>query len=354
MKWHVCWLTVLAFTLFALLPLACGGGEDEDDSDDDSGDDDAYGDDDASGLDDFLNAIPDPEAMRLTLPGSDKLGVKTLGEMATYYDETVDVTREVNTYVADMLGWLDEITSYDPTFFDGETAVWGPWDNGGLSPVNARFTMTNIGADSYDFVWEWRDKDAGEEDPWTTIWTGAVEASASTQRRGVGNFFIDYTTIATMDPTFDCAGHIDVDYDTLTDGRRIDIEFVDFVGEDDEDPVDALYNYHEYADLTGVFTFDFWADLSEEPEQDALEHMWFNTQWNATGDGRCDILVTDGDLPANDPPLDSLTLAECWDHDFARVYYLELAHFTGGTDWTVTEEGDANDCTLPQQTPEGN
>ena len=345
-------LLVLALGLAALLAVGCGGAKDEEGNQ--SGDDDGSGDDDnyPPGYDDFLNAIPDPETLRLTLPGSDKAATLTLGEMATYYEETVDLTRDVNYYIYDLLGAIDEITSYPPTTFDGETAVWGPWDNGGLSPVDARFTMTNVSGQHFDFVWEWRDKDLSGEEDWVVIWDGEVEASESTQRRGVGNFHFDYWALDSLDPTWDVSGEINVDYDTLIDGRRIDIEFLDFVGEEDDEPLDGVYKYHEHADLTGEFLFDVWANISEEPEDTAEEHLWFNTRWNPDGDGRCDVRFTDGDLPANDPPLDWATASECWDHDFARVYYVEQVKLTGGGTYTTAEEGEANDCTFEEQIPD--
>lgn len=354
-NWKI-WLAILTIPVF--LVFSCGDSDDDgEESDDDWGDDDNGGDDDyGNDFDDFMDALPDPETMRLTLPGSDKSQTKTLGQLATLYDATVDYTRDLNFYVLEMLSFIDEITSYPYTSFNGEELIWGPWDPGGLSPVMARFTMTNAYGDHFNFTWEWRDKDSQSEDDWQVIWFGEVDASEGTQRRGVGYFQIDYTAAVEMDPTWDVLGEIRVDYDTITDGREIVIEFINFWPEDGTEAVNGDYFYHEHDDYSGEFLFDVFADIHDEEyhgqQYAEVEHFYFNTRWQGDGHGRSDVLVTEGDLPDMTPALDSAVLSECWDDQFARVYYVEEVTLASGPTVTVIEEGNPADCTFSQSTPQ--
>jgi len=224
-KQKLLWMIVLILPCAVAL-YACGGDDDDDDDNDD--DDHVYAgdDDETNGYQNFLNALPDPDNLKLTIPGSDKMG-KALGELAKYYDETVDITRLTNDWIFYFLSVIDEITSYDPTSFDGVTAIWGPVEAEGLEAVDWQFTMVQRESGGYDYLCDWRDKDSTEED-WQTVWSGAVEASSSTERRGIGNYTLDFTTARSLDPTVDHIGVIEVVYDTLTAGRVITVEYTTF------------------------------------------------------------------------------------------------------------------------------
>jgi len=342
------------------LSISCGGGDSEKTADDDAafGDDDFAADDDQDGaLEDYLNAIPDPESLMLMLPGSNLTQTQTLGELAEYYAETVDFTTDVNYYILEMLSVIDQITIYNPTSFDGATITWGPWQESGLAAVTERFIITNVEGNHYEYHLDWRDKDSEDEADWVVIWQGSVDADTETERRGVGLFTIDYAAAKELDPPrVDALGTIEVDYDTLTDGRRIDIEFVEFLPDDEETPINGFYNYHEHADLTGKFTFDAWVDLEGADGPDGLfEHLWFNTRWEGGGNGRTDIIATDGGIPFM--PLggaltaEQINISECWDDQFLRVYYFEEIICDDGTQIPGLVEGDPNDCTLEEQQP---
>lgn len=334
---------VLFFTAVGIISLGCSRNEEEDN----------YGGDD---WDDFLNALPDSDSLKLTIPGSNGKG---LGELAWLYEVTVDFTRAVNAGVLWTLSLIDEITSYPPSSHEGNSYIWGPWDGGGLSPAEYKFTVTRTGKHNFTYLLESRSRNTNDE--WLNIWWGEVEASASTQRRGIGNFQIDYDPLHVVDPTFDYAGSIIVDYDTITDGRRIDITFDEFVDEyaQDAEPVSGTYNYYEHKDYSGRFLFDALMDLHYEQyhgdQYNAREHIYFNTRWQGNGTGRTDAVAMGGDLPnieIEGSPVKKYLVSECWNTDFLRTYFKEVAVCENNSEHVIIEEGDADSCSFGEEMPD--
>ncbi|MCC6159503.1 MAG: hypothetical protein IT350_15745 [Deltaproteobacteria bacterium] len=349
-------VVMIAAATFAMT--ACGGADDDDDDDDD---DSGYGDDD--GGSDWRDAVPDPASLALALPGEDNVPEKAPGELATLYHATVDYTREVNAHIMYYLSSIDEITSYPPTEETSDAATWGPWIEDGLSPVEMQFVIERVSDEHYSYRLDWRPKTGGD---WVTVWTGEVETSVETERRGVGQFTIDFTAAWELDPTINERGTIEVDYDTLTDGRLITISAIEFCGdENDADndsvpcPTNAVYEYHNRADNSGYFEFDYWDDVHYNEyagaEYAAYEHVWFNTRWESDGTGRSDVIITDGDIPnivEDEYQLVSYTGSECWASDFLRGYYIEEANFDPAYSYVVLEEGDDTMCAFEADPPD--
>jgi hypothetical protein len=307
---------------------------------------------DESDWEEYRDALPDVDSMTLSLPES---GGKGLGDLAVYYEYTVDFTREVNEHVLMFLSWIDEITSYPPSDQDGDTLIWGPWHSDGLSPVDAVFAMTKVGERTYDYVLSWRPKDT--DDAWTPIWTGHVVAKTDTARRGVGDFAADFTAAKSLDPTIDSTGQVAITYDTFTDGREIEVQYVEFYNDNDDmaGPVNGVYAYHNHADNTGEFLFDWGLDIHWDQyhgtQYAQFEHGWFNTRWQGNGAGRADVVVTGGDLPDLVPPIARIDLSECWGSDFLRDYYGQSFVPEEGAPYEY-EEGDEASCVFDPAMPQ--
>jgi len=334
----------LAFAVIAVISLGCGKAKDEKN----------YG---GSDWNDFLDAMPDADSLQLTVPGSSE--GKGLGETAWLYEETVDFTRGVNDGVLWMLSLIDEVTSYPPTSHEGDSYIWGPWDGGGLSPADYKFTITRESETHFTYVAEGRDKHS--EGEWSKIWWGEVEASASTQRRGVGNFEIDYDALHVVDPTYDYQGSVVVDYDTINDGRRIDVTFNEFVSEyyQDAEPISGTYSYREHANLSGKFLFDALVDIHYEQyhgdQNSKREHLYFDTRWQGDGAGRSDAVATGGDLPdiqIGGSPIKKVLISECWDTDFLRTHFKEVAVCDDDSEHDIANEGDPDSCVFDEEMPE--
>lgn len=353
--WSVIVFMIVALGAWGLA--GCGGGDDDDDNDDGT----PYGDDDDDS--DWRSAVPDPASLTLSLPGEDSSGAKSLGELATLYDATVDFTREVNGYILYFLSVIDEITSYPVTSETNSEATWGPWIEDGLSPVEMQFVMTRVEGSSYTYRLEWRPKDSGAA--WSVVWSGGVEASTETERRGVGQFTMDFTAAWELDPTINERGVINVDYDTLTDGRLITIGYDEFCpDQNDADnegipcPVNAEYFYHNHGDNSGEFEFDYYKDVHFEEyggtQYPDYERVWMNTRWQSDGTGRSDLSITDGDMDEfeySGNALESYTAAECWGSDFLTDFYEEIATWENLGPAPVASEGDEADCAFEQELP---
>jgi hypothetical protein len=359
-------ITFAHWAIFALLLffpiISCGGdGGDDDDSSqgsvagDDADDDNAAGDDEQ----DYLDAIPSVDSLDLTIPES---ASKALGELATLYDETVDFSRDVNFHISGLLSIIDEITSYPPTGHDGETYIWGPWQDPYTppTPVEMRFDMTRTADQTYDYYLRWRRKDIGGD--WTDIWVGHTISSAETARLGQGNFSVDFTSAASLDPTLNETGSIEVVYDTVTDGRQIAVNYTEFFDSDEDmpAPVTATYQYVNHADNSGTFVFDWFGDIHWETyhgtEYALIEHSWFNTRWMSNGEGRSDVVIHDGDIPNiafDDLHATEVDVSECWNDHFLRTFYTEniLWDDASSSPAQGMPEGDESSCAFDLELP---
>lgn len=296
-----------------------------------------------------LKAAPDPDSLEVTIPEADgKAGrgdwPKSLGQLPVYYDLTVDISRGLNHWILGQLGFLDEILTYPPTQSDDNTCTWGPFIPSGLSPVEAQFEMTQVSDTQFDYTWSHRPKNTDGE--FTAVWGGEITPATDTARRGVGNLYMDFTALQGLDPTWDASGRFDVDYDTYTDGRRIDIEFTDFVGEDSGYPSTGTYHYHNHADNSGEFSYIFDVEIdggnSSEPERASVV-----TQWEPTGAGTSEFAASGGDIGSDDTFGSNVTEIgglECWDELFGRTYYRIEVRFESGDPLKLEEEGSEGDC----------
>ncbi len=314
----------------------------------------------------YYYAIPSEESLRLELPGADyendDYGYKAVGDHAKFYTETVQHTRNVNAHILGMLSIIDEITSYPYTSHSGGTYTWGPWQDTGLDQAQARFILDHTGGGTFDYLFQWRPKDSNSDADWTTVWEGRVEASADTARRGIGHFSIDFDAASAIDWTVEERGQIVTDYDTVSDGREINLEFVNFIGDDAEDdtqPLNAEYFYHNRADNSGYFVYEWYLDIfAEDASDNQNEHAWFNTRWQTDGAGRTDVVIGEGDIADFEPipgvGVESFNSAECWGSDYLRTYFAEGAVGDNGQDYTNPDdvEGSESDCVFEEELPD--
>jgi hypothetical protein len=118
-----------------------------------------------------------------------------------------------------------------------------------------------------------------------------------------------------------------VDYDIREDGVGGVASFEAF----GPDAIDASYAYDQTFQGEGRMDLTVVSDLNPEGGTGLSETWDVRSRWLADGSGRADVRVTGGDLGA-----ETVTVVECWDSSFARVYYTE--------DWSGTVEGDEAAC----------
>lgn len=272
---------------------------------------------------DFRDVLPD-ERLLVNLPEDNAARV---GEWSEMYVFTAEVTHGVNGIVGFVLLLVDGVTQYPPSSRAGNTAVWGPFEGDALTAVETQLWVTRNDDGSYTWAFDQRPKN-DEAAAWVTVVAGEVDPGA-TREASRGRFTIDWTTMATMDPTVDAAGLFHADYDIGVDGVSGTVE-LDDVSWNGGESGDALYSYAQLYGGEGTMDLSVTADF-EGSESGADELLVVRSRWLADGQGRGDAYVTGGDLGELVG-----TVSECWSDHFTTVYYVD--------NFTPLEEGDAGAC----------
>ena len=335
------YLVLIAILLIASVSFLGCQRNDESDEDDWGGD----------GLcDACLDASPDMDQISLDIPGEDQTkgtydtqSVLEAGD-PNFYMDTRNISDSLNFWIRGHLGFMDEILSYPPSGNDGEYCFWGPFIPSGLHPVEVLFKMRQSISVNNSFDYTWQERLKNTEDPWQDIWGGDIVPATETAHRGVGNLYIDYTTAKQLDPASLPTGLMEVEYDTYSDGRQIDITFTDFAFNDFDIPTDATYSYHNHTDNAGEFEFAISADLFGGTEAELLS---YTTQWISTGSGVSIQTVSGGDMDEDNSfasPIDRVEGKQCWDDLFDVFFYSQIAYLEDSTEVELKNVGDESAC----------
>ena len=263
-------------------------------------------------VDEMKAALPSAEQMTINVPTGNFL----VGEQATFYAFTRNVSLGVNGFVRNISNVVEDITELPPSETDGATyAVWGPY-NEALSPATWRLRVDVASPGVFDYRVEGWPRDEGPEAALVVL-SGHHEDGAG-PRRGVGTWTYNLTNGHTLEPlAHDSIGEVSVDYD-LGDARALEVHFTDVQGPQAANATTALYRYTEAADRSG--TFDYIANLDihadDNPELDRRELLQVRSRWLATGPGRADVYASHGDLPAGS----EAQVSECWGEAFDQTY----------------------------------
>ena len=109
----------------------------------------------------FLRALPSRQTLEVTAPTAhapaalSETSASALGETASLYVLTRQMTAQVNGIVGGALDTLGDITRTPPAAISSDSAVWGPFA-GPLSPMAARLLVTRVAPGSHRFVLELR------------------------------------------------------------------------------------------------------------------------------------------------------------------------------------------------------
>ncbi len=290
----------------------------------------------------FISALPTREAVAITVPGADgttstssasERNQALLGAPATFYTMTRQISTQLNGAAASFFDMIDSAVATPPTIHDDTHAEWGPFTPA-LSPMTMMLAVQRVDALDYNFFLGGKLKGAPD-----STFTGLLGGSAHRDdaTRESGQLEVNFTTLNTLDPTTHSAtGAIAFVHDETADPRTVDVHFGDFVdGTAGATPLNATYQYAEHADSSGSFQFALRTNFDNDPA-DILEDAALTSRWLASGAGRADMVASGGSLPSGFV----VHATECWDANFARVYYAE------DVDPTKTE-GSASDCALP-------
>ena len=286
----------------------------------------------------FLTALPSRQTLELTAPStrapaalSERSG-SLVGETASLYVLTRQMTAQVNGMVGGALDTLGDITRTPPAVVTPDSAVWGPFTEA-LSPVAARLLVTRVAPGAHRFVLELRPK-SGQDSDFAPFLEGA-STGAAPGGPSQGSFALDLDLAHRLDPVATAAeGQVVAGWTVVPDGRQIQVHLGGVhVGSGPSTTADIVSVLG--ADGSGTLAFDALANLVGGPE--ALEAGKVGSRWNPSGAGRADVELHGGDAP------DGAQITECWNTSFERVFARGPA-----PDGGVASEGDQTACAFTE------
>jgi hypothetical protein len=267
-------------------------------------------------------ALPHAEDVKIALPETAGSASNAVGDIATWYVATRDVTRSLNGGTAYVLVLVHTIVLFPATKIEGDTYTWGPHHDP-LDPAEWMLVVTELDDGTYD----WHLDGHSLTDPTATGFETIIAGNA--HRDGTGDFTLDFDAAERVNPIDnDGRGVIGVTYDVNRHQLDMDVDSTEDVDGTLTD-VHFDYTYQESADRSGDMVFSMFAD-SADPGT-AKEEATLRSRWLATGAGRADVRLKNGDLDVE------VTASECWSTSFRRTFYTDSAS------WLPTE-GDLAAC----------
>ena len=253
-----------------------------------------------------------------------------------------------------MFALSEQILALPPTETDNETfAVWGPSEPQGLERNSFRFTVNKIDDATFDYKLEARPKTATEESDFVIVWEGTSIPDGA--ENGHGDLQIHFGALRGIDEDECTVGDMNVVYVADAEPRTLDVEFVGFGNVcNDETPANSSYHYEETVDKAGTLDFVVVKNTHSAEEDKPLEETFaVRSRWLADGQGRSDVRISGGEVPAdlqtNIPgtTATSADIVECWNAGFSSVYVDtapdELEPYLG-----YANEGDAAACAFAE------
>lgn len=278
----------------------------------------------AADLEDFRAASPSRQGIDIKTPSSSSQALTTsdlgqaqqgLGQLAPWYVATRAATSTVNSATRFVLSLCEEIVSHEPTTLNGDQAVWGP-HTGPLSLNTFKFTVTKKSDGSYDYALEGKRKTAADSE--YSVLLDGNHAPGGKRHVGKGTFTVFWNAIRALDSLQNNTGSATFNYERNDHGDvALSANFLESSGKA------AVYEFSQVAGGDGSFEFATSVDWRELPANtSALERFSIKSRWTSDGPGRADLKASGGDLAQD------VTLSECWNADFLRVYYADSLGFT--------------------------
>jgi hypothetical protein len=304
-------------------------------------------------LSDFRSGLPSSDAAAIQVPdssgafkaapvdagGAQAYAMAEAGATAGTYVITRGVTVAVNGGTLFVLGVMKAITDQQPTTFDGNTAVWGPW-TGSLSPTTWKLTVLKTGDHTYSYALEGKAKGAADSD-YVVVLSGthtpALDENGVPQKDfGQGTFLVDWDQAQTLPEHGNEVGTAAFTYahPSATADASVDVAFTGTRRVSGVGTTDASYHWQQTPAGDGEFSFSTDGNIDADPNG-TFEDLAIHSRWQADGAGRADVIASGGSLPSD------ATMSECWSQLFQSTYLAESFDAQAGY-------GDeAADCAFP-------
>jgi hypothetical protein len=236
-------------------------------------------------------------------------GMRGAGEPSENAVMAFDTAEGINQILGDVLGTIDQVTSFPPSWQRRERkALWGPWIDGDLE---GRLWVHQDLDGSYDWAFEFRN--AGEE-AWAAPIAGEI-AAGSDETASSGGMVIDVGLLDSFGEGVGARGVMALDYTIDAAGATGFVAMEGFAEELGNADADAIIEYTTTEGDGGSIDFVAVADVSE-PQNGTEETVAMSSRWQGDGAGRTDAVITGGDVGV-------LTFFEtdCWDPSLSTVYF---------------------------------
>ena len=266
---------------------------------------------------DIDRALPTADQVSIKLPETTARLIDqqdAVGQLATWYVATRDVTRTFNGGSAWVLVLLHAIVQFPVTSVHGDTFTWGPWSQA-LDPAEYKLDVRAVGDGTFAYQLSGRSKTQANAQ-FEVVIDGTADPRAGDQK-GSGQFLIDFDAGKRVNPidASDAKGSVDVKYDLAQRNLDLTIMSTDATGQ----PVSADYAYNQATDGGGDMVFDVNSNIDSKP---ANETVTLRSRWLGNGAGRADARIAGGDLGSF-----QATASECWNTMFGRVFYTDSGNF---------------------------
>jgi len=266
---------------------------------------------------DIDRALPTADQVSIKLPETTARLIDqqdAVGQLATWYVATRDVTRTFNGGSAWVLVLLHAIVQFPVTSVHGDTFTWGPWSQA-LDPAEYKLDVRAVGDGTFAYQLSGRSKTQANAQ-FEVVIDGTADPRAGDQK-GSGQFLIDFDAGRRVNPidASDAKGSVDVKYDLAQRHLDLTIMSTDAAGQ----PVSADYAYNQATDGGGDMVFDVNSNIDSKP---ANETVTLRSRWLGNGSGRADARIAGGDLGSF-----QATASECWNTMFGRVFYTDSGNF---------------------------
>jgi hypothetical protein len=274
---------------------------------------------------DIDRALPTADQISIKLPDSTarSFNQNAVGQLATWYVSTRDVTRMFNGGSAWVLVLIHTIVQQPVTTVKDDTFTWGPWSNA-LDPAEYKLDVQAVGDGTYKYKLSGRSKTQANAQ-FEVVIDGSADPRPG-DLQGNGKFTIDFDASKRVNPidSGNDKGSVDVRYDLAQHHLDLTIKSTDAAGK----PVAADYAYNEAADGGGDMVFGVSGDAGGGAK---VETLTLRSRWLGSGSGRADARIAGGDLGAL-----TATASECWDPMFKRVYFTADVAMFGATEGALT------------------
>jgi hypothetical protein len=259
----------------------------------------------------YMSAVPSSSQLAVVLPAA-----ATTVMQAELAEDTHNGISDVNTLLADVLGLVDAIRSYEPTSRTSDSRTWGPFADSKHPGWQWELVVTR-GADGTTFDYHLDVQNTGAVVPsWVEFVTGTFDLAGGI-KQGNGMVKADFATLATAAFPLDDSSRplktLSIRYQNFqTVGSPISVTLA--IERATPDPTNGVtsvtFTYEILADGSGEIAFTLVGNVIPGT---AIETLALNAQWLATGVGKATLAVVSGDGAG-------LTQTECWDATFAMTY----------------------------------